>query len=574
VKVASKAIIATKDSVLDAIEDGGRFIEQCIDNPRVPARPLELPGWIKKIFNNPFTRLLSKINPLGWVLEALYEEMPELKLPDISRLIEKFSTVFTSAFEGTASLLQQLWESLFKQILIATSDPAKIFEAILNALKSVFWNFWDTATLLIEKTFDCLSIFLDELGPLLMEEWNIPGLTDMWEDLTEQKFSVLGFVTFAPAAIINMSFAITEGRIPELGPVDFGSTKMEPFYKSTSSGKNRKLQSLAREGEVGTVSDLNAPVFNAVIPMTQATALKDTKVTLKTQHPVETVSKQMRMTNEVPSLYQAATIFPNLTEPALNATKGNSVVDTPKADETEDDWAMPHWFELVFEDVGKTYSGFWNSFDSIVTAVADYRSYQNPQLPPVAPGTGPAIELGDMNTGPAAVIELRGPRKPEVASRWWIFFRSIGKLLQGGALIFNAVASTRNTLTKEKNHNLPKISIFILGVCELECFVASMVVPAFEEIFGIIGDCCGSSGTVLRCIDDNSWDVEAWCETISSIAVVVKIVADQAKKKDVEPVTKVCIAAASVGCAFTDTGGSIFGLVKCVEKCVEASKNK
>ena len=64
-KVASRAIIATKDSVLDAIDDSGDFIEQYIDDPSVPARPFSVPGWIKKIFNNPFTRLLSKINPLG-----------------------------------------------------------------------------------------------------------------------------------------------------------------------------------------------------------------------------------------------------------------------------------------------------------------------------------------------------------------------------------------------------------------------------------------------------------------------------------------------------------------------------
>jgi hypothetical protein len=135
------AIVATKESILDAMEDDGKFLQQNIDDPRAPVRPFKTPGWVNNIFNNPFTRLLSKSNPLSWVLEALYDEIPELKLPDVSRLIQKFSIVFTSAFEGTASLLQQLWELLFKQILIATSDPARIVKAILNALKSVFWNF-------------------------------------------------------------------------------------------------------------------------------------------------------------------------------------------------------------------------------------------------------------------------------------------------------------------------------------------------------------------------------------------------------------------------------------------------
>jgi hypothetical protein len=74
-----------------------------------------------------------------------------------------------------------------------------------------------------------------------------------------------------------------------------------------------------------------------------------------------------------------------------------------------------------------------------------------------------------------------------------------------------------------------------------------------------------SSDTAIRRIDDNSWGVEAWCETISSMAVVVKIVADQAKK-DAQPVSKVCIAVASVGCAFTDTE-SVFRFAKCIERC-------
>lgn len=562
-KVASETIVATKDGILDAIDDGAEFIEQYVDDPRVPSRPFSMPGWVSKIFNNPFTRLLSKINPLGWVLEALYEEIPELKLPDISKLITKFYSIFASAFDGMASLLQQLWESLLKEVFVASHNPSKIVESILNALKSVFWNFWDMATLFIKKTFECLSGFLDELIPLLTEEWNIPGLTDAWEELTEQKFTVLGFVTFAPATIINMTFAFTKSALPKFDPVNFDSIKTKPFYRSRNpSRKRRKLQSFAEEGKLKGVGDLETPMFDARAPAPKAARLINSTVVMQKQGSVQDTAENL-----------------NLVQIALNAQKPTNGPPQAENKTDDDEWEMPVLYELIFEDIGKTYSGFWNSFDSIVSVVAKHKAYTSPQAPPGpnvvtgGVGGGPGIEMTGINPAaaaapaPTAVLQANGPPDREAASRWWVFFRGIGKVLQGGALISSAVCTTRNTVANDNSHTTPKVTVAILGLFELGFFTASVVKPSAEELLGIVADCCGSAGTIVRCVDDNRWDGQAIADVTGSSAVVVKIVADQIQEKDAEPFTKLCLAGAGVACAFTDTGCSIYGLYECVERC-------
>ncbi|KAI5808271.1 hypothetical protein DFH27DRAFT_650780 [Peziza echinospora] len=570
-KVASRGIVATKHVILDAIAESGEYIKQYVDDPRVPARPFSMPGWIQKLLNNPLTRLLSKINPLGWVLEALFEEIPDLKLPDISRLFDKVYTVFEDLFKSEASLLQQLWESLFKQILVASSEPSRIIEAILNALKSVFWSFWDMATLFIEKALDCMSIFLDELGELLTETWNIPGLTDSWEDLTEQKFTLLGFVTFVPAAIINMGCALTESRLPHFDAVDLDSINVESFFQSTSTTSNRRQQeqqSSAEKGEMVHPVKLQSiqqhPTHLNLMMMPNAMAMAPS-----IQHPTH-LNLNMKMAG---IMAKAPPIQPITGDPKkVPAPPAPPAPPAADKKEEEDEWAMPHWYELIFEDLGKTYSGCWNSFDSISSVIVDYKNYK------AAPANNPppAVQLGPIGVGPGAVIgqNVQPQTTAQAANKWWKVLRGLGKVLQGGALVFSAVVTTRNTAVNKKKHTAPKVAVAVLGIGEVAFFLASVtcVSSATEEILNIVADFCGSAGTVVRCVDDNEWDGEAIAETAGSTAVVITIVADQVKKRDFEPVTKVCIGAAGATCAVADTICSIYGLYKCTKKCFPPKK--
>lgn len=237
-QLTSKAIVATTEGLMDVIHDGGEFIQggYIIDPTRVHAgrRSSPPPPWVAKNFNNPFTRLLFKINPLSWILEVLRERIPGVKLPNLGPLVDKLSAVFADTLDDAGDILQTLWDTILGQILVVSADPTLIVEAILNALGGVFWTVWDTAALVIQKTFGSLAGLIDELAPLLKEEWNVPGLTDTWEDLTGKKFSLLGFLTFVPAVVINLACAILERGLPEFGPVDMSSIKIQPFYQRSA----------------------------------------------------------------------------------------------------------------------------------------------------------------------------------------------------------------------------------------------------------------------------------------------------------------------------------------------------
>ncbi|KAJ9652467.1 hypothetical protein H2198_008290 [Neophaeococcomyces mojaviensis] len=253
----------------------------------------------------------------------------------------------------------------------------------------------------------------------------------------------------------------------------------------------------------------------------------------------------------------------------MGAAKDGITTKASKAEEKKDsNWAMPYWYKLIFQDLGKTFSSLCNTYNSVATPFADPELSENPQNSLVVGRLGPAIELGSLNIGPVAVTGWNGSQNREPASRWRIFFLGIGRVLQGGALIYNFVASTRNTIVKYEEKAGAKLAVMVLEASELVFFIGSIITPANEGILSIFADCCGSSGTVIRCIDDKEWDMEAISETVGSSAVVIKIVADQIKKRNVEPMAKTCTVVAAIACAVIDPSSRGYGLYKCVSKCV------
>jgi hypothetical protein len=151
------------------------------------------------ILNNPFLKLLMKINPISWIIEAIIEETPGLQMPELAPILSGLPTKIGAGAEKQLDLMEQLMKTFFAEIQGAANDPTKFLDTIRRSLQSVVWTLFDTLRNIVETTYDIITAVISALSPMLEGVWKVPGLTDLWEDLTDQEFSLIGFMTYGPA---------------------------------------------------------------------------------------------------------------------------------------------------------------------------------------------------------------------------------------------------------------------------------------------------------------------------------------------------------------------------------------
>lgn len=144
-----------------------------------------------------------------------------------------------------------------------------------------------------------------------------------------------------------------------------------------------------------------------------------------------------------------------------------------------------------------------------------------------------------------------------------MLLKNLGKLLQGGALIFSTVITTGNT----KSHPIAKGSIAFLGGMELAFFFWSLSIPSREEELSALADIVGSAGSILRCVDDDEWGLRAISETMGSEALVLGVMAKRGRGVRMASMTEAFLVVSGVASAGTDLGCSTVALKVCTD-CV------
>lgn len=156
-----------------------------------------------RLLNNPIVSILLDLNPMSWIAEAALEEAGEsIKYPTMS-LDEG-----PSIFESMARVLGQVWDALQDLMVdVASSvidDPSSLLDKIMARLQQFIWLLVDELKNIGTDLVNFLVKGLDALTNFLKEEWNIPLLTDVWEDLTDCKFSILNFFTYVAAQLMSL----------------------------------------------------------------------------------------------------------------------------------------------------------------------------------------------------------------------------------------------------------------------------------------------------------------------------------------------------------------------------------
>ena len=131
----------------------------------------------------------------------------------------------------------------------------------------------------------------------------------------------------------------------------------------------------------------------------------------------------------------------------------------------------------------------------------------------------------------------------------------------------SSVITTRNVVVKPSSSRKTwKVVVAVLGAGELIFFIGSCLKDEWEDVCNGMADCSGSAGTIVRVVDDSAWDAEATAEFTSSVAIVVKLIADRLNKFNPEPTTKTVVNIGAAVLAFTDLGCSVKGLMICIGK--------
>ncbi|PSR81476.1 hypothetical protein BD289DRAFT_413041 [Coniella lustricola] len=249
--VLDNFLVTNRTSIVDLFDDMEETLFGSIDKATAPDEPTKETGverFVRKIIHSPIVKLIFKFNPLQWILEGvvegLEEAIPDLKLPSIIPLAAAVGL-------GVSDLLEIIIDTLVEFVsLIATTaadvlrDPKKLFSIMLQAAKKSFKTLFKATRDVLLCLFDTIIRVVKTIPELLTTTWNIPGLTDVWQDWTGQEFTLLNFATYAAAAMVDfITYAVPNEKKDKLFgtklPQAWPYFKMEPLYERYKDQTNQ-----------------------------------------------------------------------------------------------------------------------------------------------------------------------------------------------------------------------------------------------------------------------------------------------------------------------------------------------
>lgn len=236
--LCGRVLKENRDSLSDLLLDARQKLKQYVDDPRqVPESDApKKKSFFAKLLDNPIIKALLKFNPLSWIIEAITEEVDTSSwtMPNLKKFQELLSKHAVMGVEGLVNCIYNILEALVVGGGDAITNPSKFKAIVKRVFQTSAWELFDAVETVALSLYDMLIDVFDLLFEFLTGEWVIPGLTDLWEDLTGQSFSILGFITYIPAVMLNLTTMLINGKLPFDGmpAADFSRTKIPRFYKS------------------------------------------------------------------------------------------------------------------------------------------------------------------------------------------------------------------------------------------------------------------------------------------------------------------------------------------------------
>lgn len=178
----------------------GRFIEGYIRRPN--SAPSQSGPSSSSILNNPIIANLLKFNPLGWVIEAVTEEIGEdVQIPLLNLGIgSEIFKLLGQQFDLLLSFLKRSWASFEAAI----GEPESVMVHLYNVFRDGFWSIFDSLKNIILAIFSVLMETFSSIAEFCRGKWMIPYITDIWEELTDTGFTPINFVSYVAAQLLEL----------------------------------------------------------------------------------------------------------------------------------------------------------------------------------------------------------------------------------------------------------------------------------------------------------------------------------------------------------------------------------
>jgi hypothetical protein len=460
-------LTVNRESMTDLLDDVAALVRRFIDDPRgLPKEDQEKkPSLSSRIMDNPVIRLLSSINPVSWIMEAIEEEIGELHVPSLAPLLQEMQQVIGKSMDHESQIISQLLDTLIEQFEMARNGKKGVLEAFMASLQGTFWTLFDALRTMLEGLYDCMLVLIRGIAPILTEVWKIPGLTDLWEDITGTEFTLLGFATFLPAAVTNFQCLMTYEQLPVklLPTVDFETLPVHRLYRSHRTQPN--------------FFTLNAAVapeqFEYLAPTVHRNAVDE--VALQSTKINSIKPKSLGVSNSVRVLSEGESSTKTKTHEGL------------------------HWLGVVFENVGRMLNALVATYESFheygqARAAQQVRPAPGVQMVQLPPAQQPGRQFQPINQGrnvPAQGGNAPAQRSPGGGIKC---IAAVGRVCQVGGLITSGVTG-ETAPTKE--HPFRAIPAG-LGILELLCVVNAHLSEGTYEGGNRAAEVLGAFGSISR----------------------------------------------------------------------------
>jgi hypothetical protein len=232
--VAARMLKHNEKSLEQTLDRLGQFIET-----NIVRAPEALPttkesseeskvGLCDSILNNPVVKNLLKFNPVEWVWEAINEDLgqevilPTMDLGAGSKLI--------GALRKQFNILMKFFKRSWERIQHFMDDPQRAMRELGEVLRDLVKTIFEAFKRIILSLYSIVTSAFESIADFCRGEWKIPYLTELWEELTGCKFTLVNFVSYVTAQLLELGNPTSK---PILENVEFSSLLSDAESKST-----------------------------------------------------------------------------------------------------------------------------------------------------------------------------------------------------------------------------------------------------------------------------------------------------------------------------------------------------
>jgi hypothetical protein len=296
------------DTLEKCIDMLGTFLEGYIKR-QYSAQELNKPESSgSSLLNNPIISNLLRLNPLGWIMEAIAEESgDDIKIPSLDLNIGgQVFAALKKQFELLVGFIQRSWASF----QAAIGQPERVMDHLFAIFSDGFWTIFESIKSIILAVYSLLMNSFDKIADFCRSTWEIPSRTELWKDLTDTDFSLINFVSYVAAQMLEFfNFSskpvlealglsgalgnLAERKIPSLLPRSIANN-LEAYGAASAGGsfeeQLRLSKSAQQEGSVRMIANpTTQPKFGLMVADTANMDDKDKRDDTSSRVPSDAV---------------------------------------------------------------------------------------------------------------------------------------------------------------------------------------------------------------------------------------------------------------------------------------------